>query len=195
MEDYIWKLLLRYGHPLPLKPQFSPHQHRVIIYGASIQNPLEEYISPRLDAAGIKRIQVIVGTVLYHARALNNKPLTTLSSTGSEQSKATQATNEVSNHLLDYRATYPNDGITYRASNMVLAAHSSAEYLNETCARGRAGLHIFCSGNDPILCDNGPIFSLAQIINVVMSSVSEAELAGLFITSKEMLPLLKYWNK
>ena len=37
--------------------------------------------------------------------------------------------------------------------------------------------------------DNGPILSLVQIINVVMSSSSEAELAGLFITSKAIVPL------
>ena len=68
MEDYIWQILIRYDHPLPLKPQRLPHQHHVIIYGASIQKPLEEDTPPRLDAAGIKRIQVNVGMVLYHAR-------------------------------------------------------------------------------------------------------------------------------
>ena len=72
---------------------------------------------------------------------------------------------------------------------MVLAAHSDAAYLNETCARSRTGLHIFCSDNDPIPRNNGPVLSLAQIINVVMSSVSEAELSGLFITAKEMVLL------
>ena len=41
MENYIRQLLLRYGHPDPRKPHQSPHQHREIIYGASIQKPLE----------------------------------------------------------------------------------------------------------------------------------------------------------
>ena len=96
---------------------------------------------------------------------------------------------------MDYLATYPNDGITYRSSNIVLAAHSDAAYLNKTCARSRAGLHIFFSENDPIPSDNGPILSLSKIINMVVSSASEAELAGLFITTKAMVPLrhtLKY---
>ena len=62
---------------------------------------------------------------------------------------------------------------------MVLAAHSDVEYLNETCARSRAGSHIFCSDNDPTPRKNGPVLSLAQIINVVMSSASEAELSAL----------------
>ena len=191
MEGYIWKLLLRYAHPAPCKPQCSPHQHREIIYGAIIQKPLEEDTSPRLYAAGIKHIQGIFGTVLYHARAVNNKLLATLSFIGSEQSKSTQATTKAANHLMNYLATYPNYVITYRSSNMVLAAHYDAAYLNETCARSRAGSHIFCLENDPIPRDNGPVLSLAQIINVVMSSASEAELSGLFITAKAMVPLRK----
>ena len=42
-------------------------QHLEIIYGASIQKPLEEETSPILYADGIKRIQGIVSTVIYHA--------------------------------------------------------------------------------------------------------------------------------
>ena len=106
MEDYIRELLLRYGHPAPCKPQHSTHQHRKNIYGASIQKTLEEDTSPSLDAADIKRIQGIVGKVLYHARTVKNKLLATLSSIGSEQSKATQATNKADNHLMDYLDTY-----------------------------------------------------------------------------------------
>ena len=144
---------------------------------------------PPLDDAGIKCIQVIVSTVIHHARAVDNKVLTALSSIGSEQASATQATNKAANHLLDYLATYPNDGITYRSSNIILAAHSDSAYLNETYSHSGAGSHILCSNNDPIPRDNDPILSLSQIINVVMSSANEAELDGLFITAKAMVPL------
>ena len=75
-----------------------------------------------------------------------------------------------------------------RSRNMVLAAHSYTAYINETRARSCAGSHIFYSKNYPIPRNNGPVLSLAQIINMVMSSASEAELAGLFITAKEMVP-------
>ena len=68
MENYIRQLLLRYGHPEPRKPQRLPHKHREIIYGASIQKPLDEYTYPRLYVSGIKFIQGIVGTVLYHTQ-------------------------------------------------------------------------------------------------------------------------------
>ena len=34
--------------------------------------------------------------------------------------------------LLVYVAMYPNDGIVYRARDMVLCAHADAGYLSET---------------------------------------------------------------
>ena len=34
MKGYIAKVLLKYGHPIPNKPQLSPHKHREISYGA-----------------------------------------------------------------------------------------------------------------------------------------------------------------
>ena len=43
--------------------------------------------------------------------------------------------------LLDYLATYPNNGITYRASDMVLGGHADAAYLNVSKARSRAGAY------------------------------------------------------
>ena len=72
---------------------------------------------------------------------------------------------------------------------MILAAHSDTAYFNDTHAHIRAGSHIFCSDNDPIPCENGPVQSLAQIINMIMFSASEVELAGLFVTAKAMVPL------
>lgn len=34
-------------------------------------------------------------------------------------------------HLLDYVTTYPNDGIIYRTSKMILSTHSDAGFNNE----------------------------------------------------------------
>jgi len=42
-------------------------------------------------------------------------------------------------HFLDYAATKEPAVTTYRASDMVLAIHSDAGYLNEEGARSRAG--------------------------------------------------------
>ena len=90
------------------------------------------------------------------------------------------------NQLLDYSATYPADGILYRSSTMILCAHFDAEFHNESKGRSRAGVHIFLSENDPMPWWNGPVLTLSQIIKLVMSSASEAEMGVLFITAQEV---------
>ena len=46
--------------------------------------------SARLDAAGILRVQRIVGSILYYARALDSPLLPALTEIGSNQAKATE---------------------------------------------------------------------------------------------------------
>ncbi len=62
---------------------------------------------------------------------VDNKLLVALSVIAAKQSKATVATEHAVHLLLDYVATYPNDGIIYRASDMILCAHADAGFLNE----------------------------------------------------------------
>ena len=91
--------------------------------------------------------------------------------------------------LLDYLATYPDNGITYRASDMILVGHADTAYLNVSQACSRAGVHIILSEDVLIPVHNGPVLMITQIIKNSMSSASEAELAGLFAIAKEMVPL------
>ena len=86
--------------------------------------------------------------------------------------------------LLDYLTTYPHGGITYCASNMVLAGHADAAYVNISKARSRAGAHIMISKNVPVPAHNGPVLTIANIIKNMMSSAAEAELGGLFLVAK-----------
>ena len=90
---------------------------------------------------------------------------------------------------MDYVATYPTNGITYRSNNMNLSDNSDAAYLNVSKSPSFSGAHIFLSEEDPKPRCNGPILAIAQIINFVVSSADEAELAALFITTKDMVPL------
>ena len=72
MTNYIETLLLKYDHPCPSKPQHSSHAHWVITYGAKEQLlPDTDTTSPPLPAAGVRRIQAIVGSLLYYAQAVN----------------------------------------------------------------------------------------------------------------------------
>eukprot|EP00804_Cyclotella_cryptica_P031011 CCRYP_013601-RB/>CCRYP_013601-RB protein AED:0.37 eAED:0.20 QI:0/-1/0/1/-1/1/1/0/551 len=130
MNDYIANVLTKYNHPSPKKPVLSPYKAATISFGAKVQYTAEPDSIPALNKAGVKRVQGIVGALLYYARAVDNKLRHALSKIGTQQAAATEATNSRINHLLDYCATYPNDGISYRASNMILAAHSDAAYLN-----------------------------------------------------------------
>ena len=88
---------------------------------------------------------------------------------GSQQASATEHTVAAINQLLDHVTTYPNDEIPYRASDMILAAHSYSGFNNESKTRSREGSHIFFSENEPIPKWIGYILMIAQIIKFVMS--------------------------
>ena len=90
--------------------------------------------------------------------------------------------------MLDYLATYPNDGIVYQAIDMILSAHSDAGFHNESKRRSLSGAHIFLSEDNRIPRWNGPILSIAQVIKFVMTSATEAELAALYITAQKLVP-------
>ena len=78
-------------------------------------------------------------------RAVNNKLLVELSEIGSQQAAATKETEDAIEQLLGYVAKYPDDGILFRKSDMILAAHTDARFINKYKARSRARSHIFIS--------------------------------------------------
>ena len=189
MVNYICDLLFREGHKAPAKPQLSPHKHREIVYGAKQQFSQAADDSAKLDAAGIKRVQRIVGAILYYARAVDNKLLVGLSAIGSQQAAATEMTAAAIKHLLDYVATYPDDGLVFRASGMSLSAHSDAGFNNESRSRSRAGAHIYLSEEDAKPRWNGAVTVISAIMKNVMPSAAEAELGALYECARAMVPL------
>ena len=189
MDNNIANLIVKFNHTDPRKPQHSPYKHAPIIYSAKIQYTAEADDSAPLDKAVILRVQYIVGALLFYGRAVDNKLLLALSELGQQQASTIEATNDAITQLLDYVATYPSDGISYRASGMVLAAHSDTAYLNVTTACSRAGAHIMLSDDVPAPSYNGPVLTIAHIIKNVMSSAAESELSGLFICAKAVVPL------
>ena len=107
-------------------------------------------------------------------RSVNNKLLVSLSAIRSQQAAASVETAEEIEQLMDYVSAYPDDGILFQASDMILSAHADSGFLNESKARGRAGAHIFLTENDPKPKINGPVLTIAHIIKSVMVSSSEA---------------------
>jgi hypothetical protein len=174
MPGYIDNLLLKFKHPRPLKPRLSPYTCLPISYSIKTQFSPDEDISELLDDAGKHCTQEIIGSLLYYACAVDNKLLVALSAITAKQSKATVATEQAVHLLLDYVATYPNDGIVYRANEMILCADDDAGFLNESQSYNRAGAHIFLSENDPNPRFNGAVLSIAQIIKFVIASAAES---------------------
>ena len=195
MDEYIATILAKWRHATPLKRVLSPYKHTEINYGAKVQYATDSPTSPPLDAAGVLRVQSIVDALLFYACVIENKLLVALSGISSQQAAATEDTSAAIDQILNHFANYSNDRITYRAGSMILAAHADAGYLNVSKARSRAGAHIMLSEDDPVPGINSPVLTIAQIIKFLMSSAAEAELAGLFIYDKDMVPMRQSLTK
>ncbi len=67
-------------------------------------------------------MQEVAGTLLYYARAVDSTILPALSAIATEQANPTEKTKATIKQLLDYCATQDEAVLTYKASNMILAA-------------------------------------------------------------------------
>jgi hypothetical protein len=162
---------------------------------------------PRIQSTTneIKRIQQIVGTLLYYAHAIDSTMLVlALGTIASEQSKGTEQNTEQSKgteqtadalvHLLSYCATLPEAIIRYHvASDMILQIDSNALYLSMPQARSSAGGHYYFSSqsthpNKPPLhtpLNNGTIHTVCAKLKPVMASTAEAKVGALFVNGQE----------
>ena len=188
MPNYIKNVLDKFKHPTPLRPENAPHKPVTVHYGRKIQLTEVPSTAAPLNKDQIKRLQQIIGSILYYARAVDNTMLMTLSTLASAQANATEDTAKALTQFLNYCATHPEATIRYLASDMILHVHSDASYLSEPKARSRAGGHFFLA-NTPSkgqhVLNNGAIHNIATIIRNVMASAAEAELAALFTAAKE----------
>ena len=104
MPGYIKKKLQEYKHVQTRRQQTTPYTPAPKQFGSKAQRPLPADTSPLLNKKGIKRVQQIVGSILYYARAIDMTCLMVmaLSSIAIEQTKATARTMERCTQLLDY---------------------------------------------------------------------------------------------
>ena len=193
MPNYIRNVLQKFQHNKPEKAQRSPFNiqssYRPSKPGQRQYAPLPD-TSPTLDPKGTKRIQSIVGSLLYYARAIDSTLLPSLNSIGAQQSAPTAATHQRCKCLLDYVATYPNVFIRYHASDMVLTIDSDAAYLVEPKARSRiAGYFQLNSNKRSNKYINGAILIECKTLRHVVASAAEAETAGIFHNAQIALPI------
>eukprot|EP00804_Cyclotella_cryptica_P015897 CCRYP_006383-RA/>CCRYP_006383-RA protein AED:0.07 eAED:-0.04 QI:0/0/0/1/0/0/2/0/1375 len=167
LPGYIDKVLQRFDHKTPTTPQHCPFTPNPRKYGKDAQEPLPPDTSNRLDLSGTRRVQQVVGALLFYARAVDNTLLPGLSAIASEQAQAT---------------------IPIRASDMILNIHSDASYLSATRARSQVAGYYFLGSipaDDAPIKLNGAILVLCGILKFVVASAAEAELGALFHNCKE----------
>ena len=189
MPGYVARALQRFKHS-PTRPEHAPHKSVLPQYGAPIQYATAPDTSPKLDKAGIKNVQAIVGVFLYYARAIDNTMMVALNDIAASQAQATEHTAEACTKLLNYAASHPDAEIKYNRSNMILHTHSDASYLSAPKARSRAGGYHYLGNGDidnPEL--NGPIHILASTMKNVMSSAAEAEVGAAFMNAQDACPI------
>ena len=168
MPGYIPKALTKYQHPHSKTPQHPPYKSTPMQYGTKVKR-VEEDNSPPLTKKEIKRVQDIVGTLLYHRRALDPTLLAALSTIASRQAHSTKALQTACHQLLDYVATHPNAGIHFHASDIILAVHTDASYLSKPGGKSRAAGHFYLTNRNDEDFNNGAILTLSSIIKHVMS--------------------------
>jgi hypothetical protein len=200
MPGYIERALQRFQHTPPTRPEHSPHAWQIPTYGAKTQYAPGPDVSPALNAADTTRVQQVLGTLLFYARAVDSTMLPAIGSIATQQAKGTKATMKAITQLLNYCATHPDATVRFIASDMVLHIESDASYLSESKARSRAAGYHFLSAkpkdptkppqpNDSPPPANGAINVLCQIMREVLSSAAEAELAACFHNGKEVCPI------
>ncbi len=143
IPGYIKIKLQEYKHIVPKKLQTCLYLPEPKIFGTEAQTPLPPDSTPKLDAKGIKRVQKIVGSILYYARAVDMTVSMALSSIAVEQTKATVKTMAGCTQLLDYLSGHVDAKVCFQASDMILNIHSDASYLLEAKARSRTCGHFF----------------------------------------------------
>ena len=189
MPGYIEKLLHKYQYQ-PTIPQHAPYPCRPIQYGAKVQMATPTDETETIDSQDKTRVQQIVGSLLYYARAVDPTILPALNALASQQAKPTKQTVANLHQLLDFVATHKDATIVFTPSEMILKVHTDASYLSEPQARSRYGGH-FYMGSRPMHSTtlNGPVHTTASILKNVMASAAEAEYGGIFMNAKAALPL------
>ena len=90
MPGYIKKVLQKYKHESPPKPQHSPYVIAPNKYDKDAHDQLPLDKSPTVSKEKIKRIQGVVGSILFYARSVDSAFLVGLNTIAIQQTSATE---------------------------------------------------------------------------------------------------------
>ena len=173
----------------PPSPVGSPMKYVQQTYGEKGPKFAHEPdTSPPLNEEQKKRIERIVGALLYYAIAQDNTYLPAVCDIAREQKHATERTLEKVDRLLAYAAKYPNNILEYKKSDMILRVYSDGSYQSLPDSRSMAGAFFFCGNKDDTEFVNGPIDAMSTVIKSILSSTGECEFASLFLAGTRALP-------
>ena len=192
MPNYVPKLLERFYPGQTLPGISSPAVYKPPRYGSNkglvFDSVGDDDDSPPLSEMEITRLQEIIGTLLFYARAVDYTILTAVSHLSSKQSHPTQNVLADANRILRYLAAYPQHILVFRACDMQLRAHSDASYCTRSNSRSVAGGIFYCADSEsPSGYINGGILAVSTIIPTVCASVAEAEYAALFLDGQHAI--------
>ena len=177
MDGYIPKALQRFKHFLdePVKYTPSPIVYEPPMYGnKDNQEIIPNTAEPLIDEQ-LKSCREIIGTLLYYARAIDVSLLPAITTIVSELAQPTVIQLEQVKRLLAYAATFPDNRLVFRKSDMILRVHSDASYLSRSHGRSVVG------GIGFLGAQNAPLWVISKILDVVVASAAESEYGGLFV--------------
>lgn len=155
-------------------PKYGAHNHWIDDTDAS---------SP-LTTVERKYVQEVLGVFLYYARSADYTMLPTVTALASEQSSASRSILKDIERLLDYACRYPNNGITFKKSDMTLIVWVDGSYLSRSRSRSVAGAIGYLGSLKCPHVLNGGSFAFSSIIDVVVASAAECEYGSLFMAIK-----------
>ncbi len=138
VPGYIKKQLVKYKRIQNFL--FSPEPKK---FGVEAQSPLPIIETCKLTNAEIKRVQKIVGSILYYARAVDMTVLMALSTITSKTIKGPERMLKKTYQVLDYLVSHPNATVRLQASDIITNIHLDAFYLSKLNACSRACGHFF----------------------------------------------------
>ena len=179
MPNYIPRMLEHFFPGTSLAGAPSPAVYTPPTYGAKVQQTFED-TSDVLSAKDKTRLQAIIGSLLFYARAIDCTLLPAVTAIASTIANPTTQAMAAAERTCNYAATYPNNKLVYKACDMVLYIHSDASYFSRPGGRSVIGGLFYCGNRDDTHTINGPIMAISSLLSVVAAAVSEAEYGACF---------------
>lgn len=184
MPGYIARVLERFKDWAGTRLASTPGIYKAPTYGAKVQSAIIDNTAP-LSPKDTTILQEITGSLLYYARAVDPTMLTATNAVASSQATPTQLVREQAIRLLQYARAFPDNRVVFHKSKMHFIIQSDASYLSRSKARSVAGgIGYFGDANNPT-AENGMVYAMSSIIDVVVASAGEAEYGSTFMNGQQ----------